>query len=113
MICKKYAKKLAEGTEFEAEYRLLESIERLAPEVILRERGTKKDMCANIDMYSGFVYSMMGIPEDLYTPLFACARMAGWAAHRFEEIVAGKRIIRPAYKSTRSGSRPYTPISER
>lgn len=113
IICKKYAKKLAEGTEFEAEYRLLESIERLAPEVILRERGTKKDMCANIDMYSGFVYSMMGIPEDLYTPLFACARMAGWAAHRFEEIVAGKRIIRPAYKSTRSGSRPYTPISER
>ena len=113
MICKKYAKKLAEGTEFEAEYRLLESIERLAPEVILRERGTKKDMCANIDMYSGFVYSMMGIPEDLYTPLFACARMAGWAAHRFEEIVVGKRIIRPAYKSTRSGSRPYTPISER
>lgn len=113
VICKKYAKKLAEGTEFEAEYRLLESIERLAPEVILRERGTKKDMCANIDMYSGFVYSMMGIPEDLYTPLFACARMAGWAAHRFEEIVAGKRIIRPAYKSTRSGSRPYTPISER
>ena len=56
---------------------------------------------------------MMGIPEDLYTPLFACARMAGWAAHRFEEIVAGKRIIRPAYKSTRSGSRPYTPISAR
>ena len=112
-ICKKYAKKLAEGTEFEAEYKLLESIERLAPEVILRERGTKKNMCANIDMYSGFVYSMMGIPEDLYTPLFACARMAGWAAHRFEEIVAGKRIIRPAYKSTRSGSRPYLPISER
>ena len=64
-------------------------------------------MCANIDMYSGFVYSMMGIPEDLFTPLFACARMSGWAAHRFEEIVSGKRIIRPAYKSTRSGKRDY------
>ena len=66
----------------------------------IRDRGTAKDMCANIDMYSGFVYSMMGIPEDLFTPLFACARMSGWAAHRFEEIVSGKRIIRPAYKST-------------
>ena len=66
-------------------------------------------MCANIDMYSGFVYSMMGIPEDLFTPLFACARMSGWAAHRFEEIVSGKRIIRPAYKSIRSGKRDYVP----
>ena len=113
IICKQFAEKLAVGTEFEAEYRLLESIERLAPEVILREKGTSKDMCANIDMYSGFVYSMMGIPEDLFTPLFACARMSGWAAHRFEEIVSGKRIIRPAYKSIRSGKRDYVPMSER
>ena len=113
VICKRFAEKLAVGTEFEAEYRLLESIERLAPEVILREKGTKKDMCANVDMYSGFVYSMMGIPSDLYTPLFACARMAGWAAHRFEEIGAGKRIIRPAYKNTYSGSRAYRSIEER
>ena len=80
---------------------------------ILREKGTAKDMCANIDMYSGFVYSMMGIPEDLFTPLFACARMSGWAAHRFEEIVSGKRIIRPAYKSTRSGKRDYVAMEER
>lgn len=113
IICKQFAEKLAVGTEFEAEYRLLESIERLAPEVILCEKGTSKDMCANIDMYSGFVYSMMGIPEDLFTPLFACARMSGWAAHRFEEIVSGKRIIRPAYKSIRSGKRDYVPMSER
>ena len=113
VICKRFAEKLAVGTEFKAEYRLLESIERLAPEVILREKGTKKDMCANVDMYSGFVYSMMGIPSDLYTPLFACARMAGWAAHRFEEIGAGKRIIRPAYKNTYSGSRAYKSIEER
>ena len=105
IICKQFAEGLAVGTEFEAEFNLLKSIERLAPEVILREKGTSKDMCANIDMYSGFVYSMMGIPEDLFTPLFACARMSGWAAHRFEEIVSGKRIIRPAYKSTRSGKR--------
>ncbi len=113
VICKRFAEKLAVGTEFEPEYRLLESIERLAPEVILREKGTKKDMCANVDMYSGFVYSMMGIPSDLFTPLFACARMAGWAAHRFEEIGAGKRIIRPAYKNTYSGNRAYKTIDDR
>ena len=113
IICKQFAEGLAVGTEFEAEFNLLKSIERLAPEVILREKGTNKDMCANIDMYSGFVYSMMGIPEDLFTPLFACARMSGWAAHRFEEIVSGKRIIRPAYKSTRSGKRDYAAMEER
>ena len=70
-------------------------------------------MCANVDMYSGFVYSMMGIPQDLFTPLFACARLAGWAAHRFEEIGSGKRIIRPAYKIARPGCRAYLPIAER
>ena len=113
IICKQFAEGLAVGTEFEAEFNLLKSIERLAPEVILREKGTAKDMCANIDMYSGFVYSMMGIPEDLFTPLFACARMSGWAAHRCEEIVSGKRIIRPAYKSTRSGKRDYVAMEER
>ncbi len=113
VVCKRFAEKLAAGTEFEAEYRLLETIERLAPEVILREKGTKKEMCANVDMYSGFVYSMLGIPEDMFTPLFACARISGWAAHRFEEIVSGKRIIRPAYKSIYSAKRAYTPMSER
>ena len=113
VILKKFAGKMAEGTEFEAEFHLLESIERLSPEVILREKGTKKDMCANVDMYSGFVYTMLNIPEDLFTPLFACGRMAGWAAHRFEELVTGKRIIRPAYKTWRKGSRPYRPIDQR
>lgn len=113
VICKRFAEKLAIGTEFEAEFRLLEKIERLAPEVILNEKGTRKDMCANVDMYSGFVYSMLGIPEDLFTPLFACARMSGWAAHRFEEIVSGKRIIRPAYKSIYSKKRAYIPMDER
>lgn len=96
-ILKSYAEKLAVGTEFEREYRMLETIERISPEVMARERGITKAMCANVDMYSGFVYSMIGIPEDLFTPLFACARMAGWAAHRFEEIISGKRIMRPAY----------------
>lgn len=113
VICKRFAEELAVGTEREAEFNLLKTIERLAPEVILREKGSKKDICANIDMYSGFVYSLLGIPEDLFTPLFACARMSGWAAHRFEEIVSGKRIIRPAYKSTHGGKRPYASIEER
>ena len=113
VILKRFAARLAAGTEFEAEFKLLESIERLSPEVILRERGIKKDMCANVDMYSGFVYSLLGIPEDLYTPLFACARLAGWSAHRFEELVSGKRIIRPAYKSTRRETRPWVPVEKR
>lgn len=113
VICKRFAKQLAEGTEFEAEFNLLQSIERLAPHVILQEKGTDKDMCANVDMYSGFVYSMMGIPESLFTSLFACARMSGWAAHRFEEIVSGKRIIRPAYKPTTIELRKYSSIENR
>lgn len=112
ILCKQYASKLAEGTEFEAEYRLLDTIERISPEVIADVRGTKKEMCANVDMYTGFVYNMMGIPEDIFTPLFACGRLAGWSAHRFEEIISGKRIIRPAYKST-AEDRPYLPIQER
>ncbi len=112
VVLKKFATKMAEGTEFEAELNLLKLIERLSPEVILQEKGTKKEMCANVDMYSGFVYSLLGIPTDLITPLFACSRMAGWAAHRFEELVSGKRIIRPAYK-TGMKPRAYKPISER
>ncbi len=113
VVCKRFAGQLARGGEFEQEYKLLETIEKVAPEVVARERGVTKTLCANVDMYSGFVYSMMGIPEDLYTPLFACARMAGWAAHRFEEIVSGKRIIRPAYMNIRDGSREYIPMEER
>lgn len=112
VVLKKFATKLAEGTEFEAELNLLKTIERISPEVIAQEKGTKKDMCANVDMYSGFVYSLLGIPTDLITPLFACSRMAGWAAHRFEELVSGKRIIRPAYK-TGVKDREYKPIEER
>lgn len=112
IICKDFATRLAEGTEYEPELNLLKSIERLAPDVILQEKGTNKDMCANVDMYSGFVYSMMGIPADLITPLFACSRMAGWAAHRMEEILTGKRIIRPAYK-TAVKEQDYVPIEQR
>ena len=111
VILKKNAKKLAHGTEFEKKFNLLETVERLSPE-ILRETGRSKDICANVDMYSGLVYQMLGIPQDLFTPLFAVSRMAGWCAHRFEELVTGRRIIRPAYKSVLK-SKEYEPIGER
>jgi citrate synthase len=111
-ICRDFATRLAAGTEHEAELNLLKSVERLAPQVIAEIKGTDKQVCANVDMYSGFVYSMLNVPEELITPLFACARMAGWAAHRFEEIVSGKRIIRPAYKSANK-PRLWIPIEER
>jgi citrate synthase len=99
-------------TEFEKEYHLLEAIERLTPLVFEEVKHSGKVICANIDMYSGFVYRMLGIPEELFTPLFAVSRMAGWCAHRFEEMVTGKRIIRPAYKSVMK-EREYVPIDER
>ena len=112
IICHEHAAKMAAGTEFERELRLLELIEQLTPTIMREEKGTTKLLCANIDLYTGFVYNMLGIPQALYTPLFATARMAGWAAHRFEELVSGKRIIRPAYKSV-SHRRDYVPLSER
>ena len=112
VLCQQYAEKLAAGTEFEAELKLLQSIERLAPGVFASVKGSDKALCANVDMYSGFIYTMLGIPEDLLTPLFVCARMSGWVAHRFEEIVSGRRIIRPAYKST-NPEQVYLPIEQR
>jgi len=111
-ICRNFATELAKGTELEAELNLLKSIERLAPEVFVQVKGSTKQICANVDMYSGFVYKLLGIPEEMITPMFACARMAGWAAHRFEETVSGNRLIRPAYKAT-SNPRVVKPISER
>lgn len=107
----KYAERLVVGTEHEAEFRLLEIIERLAPQ-LLAEAGKSKDICANVDLYSGCVYSTLGVPRELLTPMFASARMAGWSAHRFEEIVSGKRIMRPAFKKT-GHVREYVDIADR
>lgn len=112
LICKKYARELARGTEFESEFALVETVERLAPELFCEVKKSRKTICANIDMYSGLVYKMLGIPQELFTPLFATARISGWAAHRFEEIVEGKRIIRPAYKAINL-ERAYVPIQKR
>lgn len=112
VILKDNARKLAEGTEFEKEFRLLETIERLTPKLFEEVKGGSKIVCANIDMYSGLVYRMLGIPEELVTPMFAVSRMAGWCAHRFEELVTGRKIIRPAYKAV-AKEKPYVPIAER
>lgn len=112
VLLKQNAEKIAVGSEFEPEFRLLRTIERLTPELFAKVRSNGKDMCANVDMYSGFVYKMLGIPQDLFTPLFAVSRMAGWCAHRFEETVTGKRIIRPAYKSL-SKPRDYEKLEDR
>lgn len=112
VILKQRAEKLAAGTEFEREFNLLEMIERLTPKLFAEVKGDDKVMCANVDMYSGLVYRMLGIPQDLFTPLFAVSRMAGWCAHRFEELVTGKRIIRPAYKAVKT-EKSYVPIDKR
>jgi citrate synthase len=112
VILKANARKLANGTEYEREFNLLETVERLTPELFAEKKGDAKAMCANVDMYSGLVYRMLGIPGDLFTPLFAVSRMAGWCAHRFEELVTGRRIIRPAYKAVMK-ERSYVKIDDR
>lgn len=112
VILKKKAFELAKGSEFEPEFHLIENIEKMTPQVFREVKGDNKVMCANVDLYSGFVYRMLGIPKDIYTPLFASARIAGWSAHRIEEMLTGKRIIRPAYKSI-AREKPYTPLCER
>ncbi len=112
VILKKKAFELAKGREIEAEFRLLDTVERLTPEIFKEVKGSSKAMCANVDMYSGLVYRMLGIPEELFTPLFAVARMAGWAAHRMEETLTGNRIIRPAYKAI-AKSREYVKLEDR
>lgn len=98
-IFKGFVKRLAVVKGFEKEYNFYEKIENLAPDVISEKRKIYKGVSANVDFYSGFVYEMLGLPQELYTPIFAVARVAGWSAHRIEEIVNTGKIIRPAYKS--------------
>lgn len=109
-LLKKYARSLADEKGYADEFALLEKIEALTPGVFGETKS--KIMCANVDMYSGLVYRMLGIPQDLYTPLFAIARTTGWCAHRIEELLTGGKIIRPAYK-TKAAYKRYIPISER
>ena len=95
-----------------SEYNLYTAVERLAPEVIAKERKIYKGVSANVDFYSGFVYDMLGLPTELYTPIFAIARMAGWSAHRIEELINQGKIIRPAYKSV-AADKVYVPLKDR
>jgi citrate synthase len=112
VILKEKAGELARETGHEEEFELYKSIEDLAPKVFHEVKKIDKDLCANVDFYSGFVYEMMGIPKDLFTPLFATSRIAGWCSHVVEEVLNGGRIIRPAYKNIFK-ARDYTPIDKR
>ncbi len=112
VILKKHARDLAEDRGFGDEFRLLETVERLTPQVFAEVKGSNKAMCANVDMYSGLVYKALGIPSELFTPLFAVARCAGWCAHRTEELYTASRIMRPAYKSL-AKSAEYVPMDMR
>ena len=112
VILKERAKHLAYEKGFEEEYNMLCSIERLAPGIFAEEKGSTKPVCANVDLFSGLIYNMLGISEDIYTPLFAIARVPGWCAHRVEEVVFANRIIRPAYKYL-GVRQKYKPIEER
>ncbi|MBO8462622.1 MAG: citrate/2-methylcitrate synthase [Firmicutes bacterium] len=111
-VFKSYVGKLSASKRREKEYALYARVERLAPELIARERRIYKGVSPNIDFYSGFVYSMLDLPMELYTPIFAIARIAGWSAHRLEELINEGKIIRPAYKAV-APRKSYTPLKER
>ncbi len=113
VLLKGRAKELADEKGYNQEFDLYERVERLTPQIFRRVKNSDKVISANVDFYSGFVYHMLDIPEDLYTPIFAIARIAGWAAHRIEEIINGGRIIRPAYKHIRNDALSYTPLKDR
>ena len=111
-IFKEYVGKLAAEKGRSDEYRLYTCVEELAPEVISKHRNMYKGVSANVDFYSGFVYQMLGLPRELYTPIFAIARIAGWSAHRLEELINGNKIIRPAYKAV-ADRREYVKLADR
>lgn len=112
-ILKIFTERLAKVKGCEDQFNFYKKIEELAPEVIMSKRHRSREkMCVNVDFYSGFVYKMLGLPIELYTPIFAIARMSGWSAHRLEEIVTGSKIIRPAYKSVSKHSE-YVPLKDR
>jgi len=106
------AEALADEKGFTREFNLYKMIEKLTPEVFHKSKKSSKSICTNVDFYSGFVYKMLGIPEDLYTSIFAISRVAGWSAHRMEEIISGGRIIRPAYKCVQN-RQEYTEMGKR
>ena len=113
VLLKRLAGELAAEKHRVKEYEFMQRIEQLAIQTIYRVKGHGKTMCANVDFYSGFVYDMIGIPQDIYTPLFAMSRIVGWCAHRNEELnFEGRRIIRPAYRCV-TDERSYASIDRR
>lgn len=112
IILREYARDLASAKGVAEEYRLLTRVEAIAPSAIAKTRTVYKGVSANVDFYSGYIYRMLDIPEELYTPLFACSRSVGWCAHRIEELANNGKIIRPAYKSV-ADRRKYVPFGER
>lgn len=111
-IFRSFVEKLSLEKGFEKEFRLYATVERLAPQIIARERKIYKGVSPNVDFYSGFAYSMLGLPVELYTPIFAIARIAGWSAHRLEEVAINGKIMRPAYKNI-GERKTYIPMEER
>ncbi len=111
-MLKEFVRKLSQEKGRTDEFELYERIERIGPGLITAKRNTQKSVCANVDFYSGFAYSMLGLPLELYTPIFAIARIAGWSAHRMEEIINKGKIIRPAYMSV-APAREYKPFEDR
>ena len=112
VMLKKYAESLAIEKGYGDDFKLLEAIERITPDLFNSFKGTNRVMCANVDLYSGLVYRMLGIPTEMYTPLFAIARVSGWCAHRIEEYHTSKKIIRPGYKFIQK-EQSYIPLELR
>ncbi len=112
VILRENARDLCRKKGLGRDFTIMEQVERLTPEVFREVKGSDKPMCANVDCYSGLVYRALGIPEDMFTPLFAVSRIPGWCAHRIEELQSGGRIIRPAYRAIHT-RRSYIPMEER
>ena len=109
---KEMARALATTPELAERFALLDAIERVTPILLAERRGQTKPLCANVDLYSGLVYTALNIPPELFTPMFAVSRMAGWCAHRIEEITTGGKIVRPGYKAVWE-KLPYVPLGDR
>ncbi len=112
VIFSRYVKRLSKEKKRDDEYNLYAAVERIAPKLISKERHMYKGVSANVDFFSGFVYEMLGLPAELYTPIFAIARVTGWSAHRLEELINASKIIRPAYMNVHP-RRDYVPMTER
>lgn len=112
VILKKYAEALSEEKGRTEEFNLYQTVERLACKLLQEQKNLHKDVCANVDFYSGFVYNMLGLPNELFTPIFAISRISGWCAHRMEELINSSKIIRPAYKYV-GHHRDYVELGDR